>query len=311
MLSLVRDNRDVIEKDWYVEKPIFRLKRKIVNSMAKKIILSGESGVGKSITLYKLQYLFDKSKKPILYTSLKRSLEIPQGYDEESYLRYYFDITFSQYLKKYLRRDYAKQLENSKLLKDGGVVDQRTRTLFEFQTDYNPKPLMIRQSILPLVVREAKRLTGINSIGIAVDDFDRNPDTELSQKVLIDLLKCFDKTIISVNSNSLSESCQKARLRMHGYKIVTPKYSTDPRVVRDIIDRRVSLADSDSRSLIEELNYPNLVSEHQGNISEMISSIESLCSLSSFNEGAPKKALRRKESNLFLGRKKDTKGTNI
>lgn len=291
MILLLRSNRDIIEKDWCVEEPILKLKHKMLNSGKSKIVLSGGNGVGKSITLYKLQDIFDKTEHPIIYTQLKRTIRFPEECPKEEFLKYYYDTLYSQYLKKYLRSSYSEELQASPLLQEDGEVDRRTRLLYDSQTPYPfNDTFQLGCCILPAVVSEAKRVTGIKSISIAVDDFDKNPKTELAKKILIDTLSCFDRTIISVNSESLG-FIQRVKLKVAGFKVLSPNYSRDPNMIRRIISRRL---DSEEMDMFEKFDYSHLAKEYQGDICAIMESLEYLQTSNIFAEAQSKKKKTKK-----------------
>ena len=273
MLVDIKSNTDVIENGQFVKEPILRLKEKILGSDAKRIITTGGYGVGKSITLFGIQHLSLPTDDKVVATTLKRQIKVPEGYDEEEFLRYYFDVKYSEYLKKRLKPVSKEKMQSSSILKELGEIDERSRTLYEIERGYS-EPKDISSLMLGDAIEEAKRITGAERISVAVDDFDLNPKTENGQRILIDTLNCFDKTIIGINPNSLTGEEQKRSLESHGYEIIDIDYCNDPKVLLEIVRRRI--VDPENRGLIYTLDYDKLINASSGDTLSILKAIEKL-----------------------------------
>ena len=267
----IKSYEDVIESGQWVQEPALELKDKILGSDAKRIITTGGYGVGKSITLFGLQHLTLPTHNKILCTSPKRSIIVPEGYEEEEFLKYYFDVKYLEYLKKRLKITSGEKIKTSPLFKDLGEIDERSRTLYEAERGYS-KPKNISSLILGEAVDAAKEITGASTISVAVDDFDLNPKTENGQRILVDTLNCFDKTIIGINSGSLTDEEQRTSLESSGYEFMSIDYSSNPEVLKQIVRRRVLKG----KSLIADLDYESLIFASSGDVLSILKAIEQI-----------------------------------
>jgi hypothetical protein len=95
---------ELIRRSCFVKDPSYDVINKIKESKEKKIILTGPSHSGKSVTLYEYTKSSINTKNDAIYISLDPCLNTKYFSNEE--LTYHFELMISNYIYRYIKNNY-------------------------------------------------------------------------------------------------------------------------------------------------------------------------------------------------------------
>lgn len=277
------DIKQIILTDSFIREPVDIICKNINNNNAKKIILSGTRGCGKSIVLYNNELLglgTDNQAINISFDAVGMNVLTPNKYFNEKFMIHYYEVMMSykilNYIKKYYTLTYEKyfinyEFELKRFLE--GIDKFIENSVYEksFLRKYlNPGEISSK------IIGMFKTKLGLNTLTLSIDRFDwTNSGIDKSQEVLSKYFAFFDRVVITTDDEKMNQEQNRNLLRQEGYEFINVDYGKDVEVVKAIIKKRIEIYNKNNMDRIYPIEkmtdsiYQNLIQKTGGNISLM------------------------------------------
>ena len=278
----------VVVSDEFVREPVDEICKKIEDSTSKKIILTGGREIGKTIILNQEERrsLISPARNILLrFDSV--GLGVGKDLYNDKFLTHYYEVMFSMYLLSYIRKYYGI-IYNSNMfystMEDeinrlALSTDKYMRNYYYVETKV---PRMLSSGeLVDAILRRFRKDAKIDSFSLSLDRFEwTNAGKEIVQKILSRYFDIFDKTIITVDDDTID----KETLRKKEFDIIESTYNKDVDVIKEII-RRYSASEKNMDDLFKKAPddlYQILIDGTNGNIDNMFLAFEQVASLLSW-----------------------------
>ena len=281
---------ELINTPEFVREPVDKLCKKIENSDAKRIILSGR-GTGKSVVLcaseknslesdnLSIYQMYESAGKGINYSQLDQKL-----------VEQYYELVFSQHLLSYIRYNKSEAFQRYEELYS--EIDNRRRNVLQFilygkaYSGVKYGSLDIKQGdYTSKILDYLKETFDKDKLTLMIDRFDWMDNTRKTpQESISKYFDMFDKVIITADDETLLEQKNHDGLIQKGYSFVDIDYGKEVSVVREIIQKRIQLHNMGldktetpfPEDIITNEIYQSLINKTNGNLKIMLSSMRKL-----------------------------------
>ena len=283
---------ELLETPEFVREPVDKLCKKIDNSDAKRIILSGGQGTGKSVVLGALEKKRLGSERQFIYTWSDPTTVLgskPSEELNEQFWNHFHEMMFSRHILYYIKSNYADIYDNR--FKDIELLlDNISKQTHNYINNVRYQSIALDKYLMPMelssrILEEFKKIFTIESLGLMIDRFDwTNGSNPLSQNILSQYFDLFDQVIITADDESLLERKNRKAIIEKGYSFIDVNYGKNMMAVKSIIRRRIqehnrNLEDGETRfpeDIMTDEIYQSLITKTNGNIEVMLDSIREL-----------------------------------
>ena len=244
-----KDNLDLIYKKEYVSEPVNDAIDRILSSKEKRIILAGDEGTGKSVTLAALQKRGKDTNEQTIYMAPDRIINFGQEpckncelYDAKMF-DYLYELEFASSLLSYIKTNYY-EIFKAYFEDMYNSIEADIKLLYKQANDISfsmdNKPILdikyTTNEICPDIINKFRNLTEIEKLNLAINGFDKaNGSSKYVQNLFAQRFDLFDKVVLETTDISDKEE----RLTNEGYDIQKLTYSSNKEILREIIKRRI------------------------------------------------------------------------
>lgn len=271
---------DLINSKYLIKTPIIKLNNKIINSDNKNILLTGNNGSGKTVTLKYMEKISINKKYKVIYTSFESIVNFAKRPNElysKEFFNHYYEINFCIKLLRYIK-------ENFESIYDSNFKNYENEIYkYADEMDYYRKNIMFNDvkissflniaDISKEIIKDIKEQLDCSNLILEIDGFDyTNGASKYTQYVLSDFFTLFDKVILGVenkNNNNI-------------FKEIKCNYSNYINISSEILSRRIKYSNNmlnengkyiDEKVITKEI-YNYLIKKCNGNITLMLSVID-------------------------------------
>lgn len=279
--------KSLINSDLFVKEPVNIINKKIESSPSKRIILTGGKGCGKSVVL------LNKEKNDITKDNKSIYLELDTycilgrngGFDDKFFTHYY-EMIFADEVLRYIKNNY--ELTYKRYFKEmHGNLRKIISDTYDYinNCEYIDFPftgkLQLGDYTLD-VINKLKQVLDINNFTLMADRYDSMNEDD--QKHFSGYFDMFDQVILSSNDRDLLKD-KREKLSDKTYTYIDVDYSTNPDIVKEILERRIIDYNRDvdlkkdkkyPLNILTDEVYSYLANSCNGNIKVMISVIREL-----------------------------------
>ena len=236
---------NLVNSELFVKEPVNEFYKKINNTESSKIILTGGRGTGKSVILMnKEKNDISREDKSIYmhFDPCSRFGSENCRYDERFVIHYY-ELLFSNKLLHHIKDNYI--LTYNKYFKEKHVevknkimeMDAYINNIFSDDAFKNHLAL---GDFSYDIIEKLKEVLEVNKLTLMLDRFDSiDGSSEISQKILSNYFRMFDKTILSTNDIALMKDNRSNITLDDTYQFIDVDYGTNPDVVKEILSKRI------------------------------------------------------------------------
>lgn len=277
----------LLVSDLLVKEPVDSINKKLTtDTEGKKIILTSGRGSGKSVILGRRELNSLRTKDPAILVRFEAAGMFgpnEKKHFNNGFMEHYYEVIFSRKFLNYIKK-YYPEFYGPYFTKEDTITSERISEVEQYINNVGYKDVNIGKKLvsgeaLSDLVSVFKSITAADSVTLMIDRFDwtHNSDPRV-QNILKNYFDMFDKVIITSDDSTIMEKKRLADLCKKGYDVVDFGYSTDPAVIRQIVEARVGLDKhmGNKRFPVEEISvddYQRLVDRCDGNIKTILDTI--------------------------------------
>ncbi|MDD3048696.1 MAG: hypothetical protein PHQ89_01730 [Bacilli bacterium] len=293
----------LIYSDEFVKQPVNELSELLTNSTANKIILFGKRGSGKSTVLYNHQCKNIGTKSPTIFTRFDSIGMCNRKDFDNEFMTHYYELIMADKILNFIEKNYEKTFEKY-FIKDREKVESYLNETDYYINERYFKEVSLKEKI-PMgkltseYIERFKNISGLSSINLMIDRFDwTDGNSEISQTVLSEYFKLFDKSIITTDDEFIvSDETSRTALIQKGFEFIQTDYGKDIEIVKKIIALRINKYNSNLPEgchefpieLLSNQIMKTLLKKADGNISFILGSVNKIDSLWQWEYGSEDK----------------------
>ena len=236
----------LLKSDLLVKENVDDVNEAITRLSARKIILAGSRGSGRSIVLKSREIESAGTSSPAILTRFDASSIFGKKDDvilNKTLMTHYYECLMSKQILNYIRDNYPEIFERDFLDLDNKVHRRILETSEYMNKDYLKNMAVPRMYIIGEVSSEVlskfRKAAGADSVTLMIDRFDwtHNSDPRV-QEVLKKYFDMFEQVIITSDDPKANTRKGVAALIDSGYEVMDAWYGKDPEVVKEIVRRR-------------------------------------------------------------------------
>lgn len=252
----------------------------------RKVILASGRGSGKSVILSRREIDGLNTKEPAILTRFDASGIF--GNKENKYftrecIEHYYEVVMAKKLLNFIK-EYYPDLYLRKFTRINDVTSERLLEVDRYINGAGYRGVSLKQTLfsgesVSEIMSLFRQGTGAESVTLMIDRFDwtHNSDSRV-QNILKNYFEMFEKVFITSDDPTIMVDKKLNALLDKGYEVVDFGYSSDPSVVRKIVEARFSLDEEDEESkfpveMISDEDYQKLVERCCGNISTILDTV--------------------------------------
>lgn len=271
----------LINSNEFVSEPVNHLNKVIFKESAKKIILEGGRGCGKTVLLKSIEKNKVGSDNPTIYThfnSISSFAKMPNELFNYDFFEHYYELIISLKIINYIETYYSSY--SSDFFKERKLVysllketDNYLRNIFYQQEELSK--YLKRFEISKVLIDKMKFCFNVEDINLMIDRFDWvNNRSGYTQNILKSYFDLFNKTIIT--SDTKLDILSRREIINKGYIFEEIRYGKNIDILKEIIRRRIELYNkvnnlNVSLDIISDNMYEKLIYDFGNDISSMIS----------------------------------------
>ena len=275
--------KDVLKTDEFVREPVDEICMHMQNDPAKKIILTGDKGSGKSTVLKSKENIGLGNQIQSIYTKFNDNIINCNKFDnifDEDFIIHFYEVILSQKIINYIKTNY-KYIYQKYFNTYEEMLEILIKEIDNYVRNIQYKKIKIKNymktgQISKLLIEKLKNCLNISLLTLEIDKFD-SLGNEICQNILSQYFDIFDKTIITIENELLPK--KKKDLIEKGYSIFDIDYNKDKKIIKEIILRKVDTFNNKNTDIKFPIEFINnelckyLIRETEGNITSILSII--------------------------------------